>query len=140
MKVCILESRIKKDYLYSSPDTDVNNFLYLLTDSEYRKELVKNNILNNDTELASRIIYYCHAGGLRKFTIGEEVISQYPYFSMVYATEILKGRFIKGEDTISRVPELQKMYKRFLLFRKIAYTVYPLLITVITFLIYFNFV
>lgn len=139
MKVCILECRIKKEYLYSSPDTSVNNFLYLLTDNEYKKELGKNNILNDDTALASRIIEYCLEYRLRKFTVGEEVISQYPYFSMIYATEILKGRFIKGEDTISRVPELQTMYKRFLLFSKIAYIAYPLLLSVIVFLIYVNF-
>ena len=46
-----------------------------------------------------------------RFEKGEDIISKHPCYSYFYALDILKGRFEKGEDVISQNVYYSKLYK-----------------------------
>ena len=70
--------------------------------------------LSEQEALKSAKSSYLYALNILKgrFEKGEDVISKDAYYSYCYARDVLKGRFEKGEDVISKSDEYSKLYKK----------------------------
>ena len=70
--------------------------------------------LSEQEALKSAEYSYCYARDVLKgrFEKGEDVISKDAYYSYLYARYVLKSRFKEGEDVIITDPYYSKLYKK----------------------------
>lgn len=108
MKLCVLTNKIVAECLYM----DDGLYLYNLSIVDYKKQILKGNMCN-DLRGCAYICYYYSTDVIRgKFEQGEESISKDAWYSYLYASNVLGGRFVLGESTISTLGGDSYMYAR----------------------------
>ena len=96
MKLCVLTKRIQEEPLYQRDGA----FLYNLSLDEYKKCILKG-IVSTDINHNAIICYRYAEESLCRFEHGEVYISKSAKYSMLYASRIIRGKFIQGEYAFS---------------------------------------
>lgn len=107
MKLCILNSKIDSKPLYTYSGT----YLYNVPIVDYKKYVLKG-IVSNDDEANAVIckLYTVNILGMRHTPCEEYIIKS---ISQTYEYAYNFGRFIEGEDIISKNAYTSYMYTRF---------------------------
>lgn len=109
MKLCVLRIKIDEKFLY----TDYGVYLYHLPITEYRKQILKGNVLTMDS-IKSGICYWYARNILKgRFELGEEMISKHAWGCHKYSIDVLKERFLLGEEMIKQSKYCKDYEKHF---------------------------
>lgn len=115
MKLCAVSKQLPYEHLYNS-----GYYLYFIPENDYKKEILKGNVILCDNEEHAWICYeYIYSIGKRNIPTVlipylEELISNIGYYSYWYATDVLDGRFELGEEAINKSGHYSSEYRIFL--------------------------
>ncbi len=98
MKLCILKKKIPTKPLHHHSE----HLLYYIPIEEYRKQLLKGNVISEEDTLLLVSIIYARDVLKGRFELVEDMISKYAFYSYEYAKIVIKGRFIQGEEAINK--------------------------------------
>ena len=108
MKLCVLTGKLDIDPLYSRKSLH----MYYLSIKEYKKQILKG-LASTYTDYNARLCFMYARDELKgRFIIGEEMISKSASYGCGYAKYVLKGRFELGENTISENGYLSFIYAK----------------------------
>ena len=98
MKLCILLKEIDSKPLYCSGDDTYYYLLYHIPIAVYKKQVLKGNVCTDLIVCARVCVMYAREVLEGRFELGEDIISKDGYHSNMYAREVLKGRFGLAES------------------------------------------
>lgn len=97
MKLCVLKSLIDYEPIYKHEDL----FFYHIPEQEYKKCILKGIVCTGEYIIAMMSYIYARDVIQGRFILGEDAISKHTPYSYWYARIVLRGRFELGETVIS---------------------------------------